>query len=389
MEQFPSFKDLNTGNILKVSEINSQIRDIVERKFENQYLWIEGEISNFRGNYSSGHWYFSLKDDKSQISAVCFKWANQHFQFVPKNGQEVICCGQINVYEKQGAYQINVRYIEPKGIGSRALALEQLKDKLKSEGLFDKERKRQLPFLSRRIGVVTSPTGAAIRDIIKVIGRRFINTEIVISPARVQGESAPLEIVNALNLLYRINDLDLTIITRGGGSTEDLWVFNEESVARAISRSHVPTISAVGHEIDITIADLVADVRAATPSMAAELAVKDKNELLYELKTLSKRVNNSLNNRLIILVKDLEQIRNRIIWNIKTTYDQNFSQLKLLSGTLDSISPLKVLNRGYSIVYGKDKKQVIKSSKDLEIGDKISIRFYSGQADCTVDKAKN
>ena len=389
MEQFPSFKDLIGGNILKVSELNSRIRDIFETEFGNHYLWIEGEISNFRGNYASGHWYFSLKDDNSQLSAVCFKGANQHIQFVPEDGQEVICCGQIGVYEKQGTYQINVRYIEPKGIGAQALALEQLKEKLKSEGLFDKERKRQLPYLNRKIGVVTSPTGAAIKDIIKVINRRFANTEIVISPARVQGENAGPEIVYALDLLYRVKDIDLIIIARGGGSAEDLWVFNEESVARAISISPVPTISAVGHEIDITIADLVADVRAATPSMAAELAVKEKNELLYELKNLSQRVNNSLNNRLRILVTDLEQIKSRISWNIKTKFDQNFSQLRLLSGKLDSISPLKVLNRGYSIVYGGDKKKVIKSSKSLKRGERISIRFYSGHADCTVDKVKS
>ena len=389
MEHFPSFKDLLGGNILKVSEINSRVSDLIEREFENQYLWIEGEISNFRDNYASGHWYFSLKDKKSQLSAVCFKGANRHIKFLPEDGLEVICCGQINVYEKQGTYQINVRYVEPKGVGAQAMALEQLKEKLKSEGLFDKERKRLLPFLNRKIGVVTSPTGAAIKDIIKVISTRFDNTEIVISPARVQGENAGPEIVNALELLYRIDGIDIIIITRGGGSAEDLWVFNEESVARTISASPVPTISAVGHEIDITIADLVADIRAATPSMAAEFAVKEKNELLNELKNLSRRINNSLNYRLGILLNDLEQIKNRISWNIKTKYDQNFSQLKILSGKLDSISPLKVLSRGYSIVYGGDERQVIKSSKSVKPGDSISIRFYKGQADCRVGKVKS
>jgi len=389
MEQFPSFKNLLGGKILKVSELNSRISGIIENEFENRFLWIEGEISNFRGNYSSGHWYFSLKDEQSQISAVCFKQANQHIKFIPEDGQELICCGQISVYEKQGTYQIIVRYIEPKGVGAQTLALEQLKEKLKSEGLFDKERKRQIPFLTRKIGVVTSPTGAAIKDILRVIKQKFPNIEMIISPARVQGESASPEIVMALELLYRIKDIDLIIIARGGGSAEDLWVFNEEPVARAISKSPVPTISAVGHEIDITIADLVADLRAATPTMAAEIAVRDKNELLHDLKTLSKRLNNSLNNCLRIIVSDLEQIRSRMIWNLKTKYDQNQSQLKILSGKLDSISPLKVLHRGYSVVYDSDGKRVIKSAKSLKQGDSISIRFYKGRADCTVDKVKN
>ncbi len=386
MNKFPSFKDLIKGNILKVSEINSQIRGIIEKEFKSHYLWVEGEISNFKGNYTSGHWYFSLKDKKSLISAICFKRENQYFKFTPKEGQEVICCGQINIYEKQGTYQLNVTYIEPKGIGSQQLALEQLKEKLKTEGLFDSERKRQLPFLSRKVGVVTSPTGAAIRDIIKVTGRRFINTEILISPARVQGENAPSEIVKALELLYKVNDIDLIIVARGGGSSEDLWVFNEESVARTISISPVPTISAVGHETDITIADLVADIRAATPSVAAEIALKDKNELLYELKTLGKRINNSMKNRLEVLMGDLEHIKSRINWNIKFNYNQKLSQLNLLSATLDSISPLKVLKRGYSIVYNENKKYAIKNSEDIKIGDKIIIRFHKGQANCTVDK---
>ena len=388
MEQFPSFKDLLGGNILKVSDINSRIRDTIEKEFENRFLWVEGEITNFRGNFSSGHWYFSLKDDKTQISAVCFKWANQHIKFIPEDGQELVCCGQVSVYEKQGSYQLNVRYIEPKGIGAQALALEQLKEKLNSEGLFDRERKRRLPFLTRKIGVVTSPTGAAIKDILKVINHKFPNIELLISPARVQGDNASLEIVKALELLYRIKDVDLIIIARGGGSAEDLWVFNEESVARAISKSPFPTISAVGHEIDLTISDLVADVRASTPSVAAELAVRDKGELLNDLTNLGKRLNISLNNSIKILLSDLEQIKNRMEWSVKTKYDQNCSQLKFLAGKLDSISPLKVLHRGYSIVYDGDEKKVINSTESIKPRDRISIRFYVGQADCTVDKIK-
>ena len=384
MENFPSFKDLISGNILNVSELNLKIKETLEREFKSEYIWIEGEVSNFRGNYSSGHWYMSLKDDRSQISAVCFKWANQHIKFVPEDGLEVICCGQVSVYEKNGTYQLNIRYIEPKGKGAQALALEQLKEKLNAEGLFDKERKRPIPFLSRRIGVVTSPTGAAIKDILKVVDRRFSNTEIVLSPTRVQGDSAPGEIVKALKLLFALKP-DLIIIARGGGSREDLWVFNEESVARTISNSPVPTISAIGHEIDITISDLVSDLRAATPSMAAELAVREKAELSRELATFQRRINNSLINKINYLAKEVEQLQSRIFWNIKSKYESNLAELSVMSGKLDSLSPLKVLQRGFSVVYGKDGKEIIKSSESIAPGDKISLKFYIGIAGCTVD----
>ncbi len=384
--EYPSFKNLISENILKVSELNSRIKKILDKEFKKEYLWIEGEISNFKGNYSSGHWYFSLKDEKSLISAVCFRGNNQHIKFKPKDGQEVICCGQISIYEKSGTCQINVTYIEPKGIGAQRLALEQLKEKLKSEGLFDPGRKRQLPFLSRKIGVITSPTGAVIRDIIKVTQRRSSNTQIIVSPARVQGKNAPSEISKALRLLYRINDLDLIIVARGGGSSEDLWVFNEELVAREISISPFPTISAVGHETDVTIADLVADLRAATPSAAAELAVKDRNELLDELKNFSRRINSSLSNRIGILTKDLDHVKSELIWSIKNKRDTSRSQLNVLVTKLNSISPLNVLGRGYSIVQDRKKEHVIKSSKDIKTGDKLSIQFHIGKADCTVDK---
>lgn len=387
--QYPSFKNLIDGEILKISEVNSRIKRTIDNEFKNQFLWIEGEVSNFSGNYSSGHWYFSLKDKKSSISAVCFRGNNQHVKFTPKDGQEVICCGEISVYEKNGVYQVYVTYIEPKGVGAQKLAFEQLKEKLKSEGLFDLDRKRPLAFLNRKIGVVTSPTGAAIRDIIKVTQRRFPNTEILVSPTRVQGESAPSEISNALKLLYGVEDLDLIIIARGGGSSEDLWVFNEEIVAREISNSPFPTISAVGHETDITIADLVADVRAATPSAAAEIAVKDKNELLDELKNLGKRISNSMNNRVEILTKDLDYLKSKIIWSIKNKQEHNRSQLDVLAAKLDSISPLKVLSRGYSIVQDKEEKYIIKSSEEIQTGEEISIKFNIGKAKATVDKITN
>ncbi len=386
MENFPSFKDLISGNIYKVSQLNAKIKGIIESELGSDYIWLEGEVSNFRGNYSSGHWYFTIKDENSQVSAVCFKWANQHIKFIPEDGKELVCCGQVNVYEKQGTYQLNIRYIEPKGKGAQAVALEQLKEKLQKEGLFAIEKKRPLPFLAGKIGIATSPTGAAVKDIIKVIGRRFDNTEIIISPTRVQGDEAPKEIVRALDRLYSISDLDLIILARGGGSAEDLWVFNEEILARKISESPVPLISAVGHEIDVTISDLVADVRAATPSMAAEIAVREKEELVSQLNTLAQRVNNSLLNRFSLLQSELDRLQDRIVWSLRSTLEKGSSELSILAGKLDSLSPLKVLSRGYSIVYDKNGKKVIKSADKLKKGSNIQVRFERGRAICTVDE---
>ncbi len=386
MEDLPSFKDIPQKKVYAVSELNSEIKSIIDEGFESKHILVAGEISNFRGNYASGHWYFSLKDDQSQISAVSFKWANSHIKFEPENGMEVICNVQVSVYEKGGTYQLNVKHIEPKGVGAHALALEQLKEKLLKEGLFDPERKRQLPFLPSKIGVVTSPTGAAIKDVLKVIDSRFPNIHVLVSPARVQGGSAAIEIIKALEILYKIKDLDLIILTRGGGSKEDLWVFNDENVARTIVKSPVPLISAIGHEIDITISDLVADVRAATPSNAAELAVREKTELIYGLIDFKKRMNSSLKNKVNIVGYELDQYVNRIKWNINSKLEAIESEMRNLSGKLDSLSPLKVLSRGYSVVT-KNKKVVIDSSK-LKAKDKLEVRFHIGKAFCSVDKTE-
>ncbi len=389
MDEYPSFLSLITGEILTVSELTGRIKEVIEEGIGYEYIWAVGEISNFRGNYTSGHWYFSLKDEDSQISAVCFKGMNQFIKFRPENGMEVICCGQISVYEKQGIYQINVRYIEPKGVGAQAIALEQLKERLLAEGLFSQERKRPLPYLPQRIGVVTSPSGAAIRDIIKVLGRRFPNLHIIISPTRVQGEEAPKEIVIALKRLYEINELDLIIVARGGGSKEDLWAFNEEAVAREISKSPVPLISAVGHEIDTTISDLVADIRASTPSMAAEIAIIEKVKLTHELNDLRVRTSAGLKKLAELYKKDMLRIRSELGRLIQTMIDASALELSGLSGKLDALSPLKVLERGYSITYKLPSMTVIKESKELKTGDKVSLRLYKGRARCLVEDTED
>lgn len=389
MNDYPSFLSLIRGEIYTISGLTARIKDIIETEVGYGYIWIVGEVSNFKGNYSSGHWYFSLKDEESQISAVCFKWMNQYIRFRPENGMEVICCGQVGVYEKQGVYQINVRYIEPKGIGAQALALEQLKERLLAEGLFAEERKRPLPFLPQKIGVVTSPSGAAIRDILRVLGRRFPNLHILVSPTRVQGDEAPQEIVRALKRLYGIEGIDLIIVTRGGGSKEDLWAFNEEAVAREISVSPVPVISAVGHEIDITISDLVADMRASTPSVAAEIAVREKRELIEELKDLESRMALELKKRIEFYEKDISRIQSDLQRAIQIKLDAAASELQTLSGKMDALSPLKVLERSYSIVYKLPLMEVIKESKGLKSGDEVLIKFYSGKARCSVEETED
>ena len=389
MEHYPSFQDLIKGQIYSVSELNQRIKDALELEFEYQYVWLQGEISNFKGNYASGHWYFSLKDDKSQVSAVCFKWANQYIKFIPENGMEVVCCGQISVYEKQGVYQINVRYIEPKGVGAQALALEQLKEKLLAEGLFDPGRKRPIPFLPQRIGIVTSPTGAAIKDILNVLERRFPNLEVYISPARVQGDEAPKEIVNALSLLYERKDLDLIIVARGGGSKEDLWAFNEEIVVRKIADSTVPLISAIGHEIDITISDLVSDLRASTPSVAAELAVREKELLEKEIFEMQSNINLALINKIENLSEEIDQYFNDMIQLVEIKMELADSELGLLSGKLDVLSPLKVLKRGYSITYKLPQNEVVISSRQLKVGDDLRVKFKTGETICSVKETKS
>ncbi len=279
--------DLFETKVLTVSQLTAGIKDLLETTFEE--VWVEGEISNLRSP-PSGHIYFTLKDENSQIRAVIFKMQVRYVRFDLEDGLQVICWGRVGIYEKRGEYQLILDYVEPKGIGSLQLAFEQLKERLAEEGLFDEARKRGLPLLPRRIGIVTSPTGAAIQDMLNIVRRRFENIEVVLYPVKVQGEGAAEEIAQGIGYLGVQGDVDVTIVGRGGGSLEDLWAFNEEVVARAIFDSPVPVISAVGHETDFTIADFVADVRAPTPSAAAELVVQQKKDLLRMIEVLGERM---------------------------------------------------------------------------------------------------
>lgn len=282
---------MDTRFIFTVAELNRHIKDSLEPLYTS--IWVEGEISNLRIP-ASGHCYFTLKDSASQIRAVVFRLQNRFFKFTPEDGLKVICRGRINVYEPRGEYQLLIETIEPRGIGELQLAFEQLKKRLLEEGLFDSARKKPLPLLPGKIAVITSPTGAAVRDIIHIIHRRFPNIEILVVPVKVQGDEAPDEIIQALKIVNDALLADVLILGRGGGSLEDLWAFNTEKVARAISASKIPVISAVGHEIDFTIADFVADLRAPTPSAAAELVVKEKKELSQSILHLSDRLSNAV-----------------------------------------------------------------------------------------------
>ena len=274
-------------DILTVTELARQLKQLLEGTFAT--VWVEGEISNFTA-HGSGHWYFSLKDDGASLSAVMFRGANRRVRFRPEHGMAVLCRGRVSLYPPHGRTQLIVDRMEPRGVGALQAAFEQLRARLEAEGLFDASRKRRLPFLPACVGVVTSPTGAALRDILRVLYARYQPLEVVLAPTRVQGDGAAGEIAAALDLLNTDGRPDLIICGRGGGSLEDLWAFNEETVARAIVRSRIPVISAVGHEVDVTIADLVADLRAATPSNAAEIAVPVRAELDAALDELRMRL---------------------------------------------------------------------------------------------------
>jgi len=294
--------DVQAPKVYTVSELTREIQDLLEARFD--FIWLEGEISNFSSPVS-GHYYMVIKDERAQIRAVMFRPQVRYLKFLPENGMRVIAQGRVSVYAPRGEYQVLLDYLEPMGVGALALAFEQLKQKLASQGLFDARLKKPLPFLPRRVAVITSPTGAAIRDFLKIIGRRFANMEIIVVPVRVQGEEAAGEIAEALDLVNRALAVDVIVLTRGGGSLEDLWAFNREEVALAIRRSSIPVVSAVGHEIDVTISDLAADLRAPTPSAAAELLVREKDALRARLSELAGRLAAAEGHRLSAWGRDL------------------------------------------------------------------------------------
>ena len=392
--------------VLSVSQLNRYIKMNFDADENLANIFISGEISNFTNHYRTGHLYFTLKDDSAAVRAVMFNASAKRLKFMPEDGMKVIARGRVSVYEASGQYQLYVDDMQPDGVGALNLAYEQLKEKLQKEGLFSEHHKKPLPPYPEKVGVITSPTGAAVRDIINVLGRRFPYAEIVFCPVLVQGEGAHLQLTDAVNLFNSERAADVIIIGRGGGSIEDLWEFNDEGLARAVYNSEIPVISAVGHETDFTICDFVADMRAPTPSAAAELAVPDANELQYALSALKNRMFLNVSSGIADRRSRLEYLTSKgalkspdeMLSNRSQRLDTAFS--KMLSSyenriggkkvefisaatALSKLDPMSVLMRGFAFVSDKSGKNVY-SSQALAKGDKINVRFHDGSAVCEV-----
>jgi exodeoxyribonuclease VII large subunit len=435
--------------IYTVSTLTAEIKSLLEEGFD--FIWVEGEISNFVSP-SSGHYYMSLKDENAQIKAVMFKMQAHYLKFIPEDGMKVIARGRISVYEPRGEYQIILDYLEPLGVGALAAAFEQVKKKLSLEGVFDKERKRPIPFLPKRIAVITSPTGAAVRDFLRISYRRMPNLDVTIVPVRVQGDGAVGDIVEALDVVNRELDVDVIVLTRGGGSFEDLWPFNQEEVAYAIRHSLIPVVSGVGHDVDLTISDLAADLRAPTPSGAAELLVPEKETLGRNLRDLSSRLeiglhgimnrirdraknlssrikdprrnladiwlrldeiytrllktgdicitdhlkglkavneslmSNSPSRNITMLSQELAFHNHSLIQGSTLYLDRKKVDIRSMKDRLDSLSPLSILKRGYSIARKLPEMDIIKDSRQVKTGDEINTVLARGTIDSLVKK---
>ncbi|MBL7013947.1 MAG: exodeoxyribonuclease VII large subunit [Candidatus Marinimicrobia bacterium] len=383
---------------LSISELTKRIKSLIEDEFPE--IWITGEISNFH-HHSSGHMYFTLKDHRAEIKCTFFRGYNQYVRFKPKEGMQVIASGAISVYEKRGQYQLSVRQLEPAGIGTLYLAFEALKKELQEEGLFDQVYKKSLPTFPKKIGIVTSGTGAALKDMIQVLGRRAPHISIIVRPTKVQGVGAAEDIVRGIKAFQSRHDIDVLIIGRGGGSLEDLWAFNEEIVARAIYESSIPIISAVGHEVDITISDLVSDLRAPTPSAAAELASMTTQDIMGLGEEYLKAIKQMVVQKILQRWQECDSLENRLkmqdpsrrIHRNRDKLDRIFHQLdyaiqtkkmSLIIGVesiekhLISLNPTSVLHRGFSIATRKD-GQIVRSNTDLESGDSFNIQTGDGR----------
>ncbi len=393
--------------VLSVAQLTAQLKGLVEQEFGN--VWVAGEISNF-SRPQSGHCYFTLKDDSAQLRAVIWRGTASRLKFDVHDGLEVVCRGRLDVYPPRGSYQLVIDQLQPQGMGALELALRNLREKLGKEGLFDADRKRPLPGFPRRIGVVTSPTGAAIRDFLEVLRRRWRGVDVLIFPVRVQGEGAAEEIAAAIRQANRLQPaLDVLVVGRGGGSLEDLWAFNEEAVVRALSSSQVPTVSAVGHEIDVTLADLAADVRALTPSEAAERVVPSAQEVTEVLQSLRGRLHNALSTQASAARNRIEALASRTVFSrpldtvhnlsrqvddlalrlhasAKLSVHEQQSQLRAISGKLETLSPLGVLGRGYSLTHDADSGELVTAVQQLKKDQRIVTRLAKGSVVSLVEE---
>lgn len=442
---------MSQKTIYTIKELTNYIKSLVEKDPLLSDMWIRGEISNYT-HHTSGHMYFTLKDDTSKLRSIMFAGNNRYLKFIPKNGMKIIARGYLSLYERDGQYQFYVQELQPDGIGQLYLDYEQLKEKLDKEGLFSADIKKSLPSFPKKIGVITSPTGAAIKDILATINRRYPLVQIILYPVVVQGESAPSEIAKAIAQMNRSSNVDLLIVGRGGGSIEELWAFNEEIVARSIYASEIPIISAVGHETDFTIADFVADVRAATPTAAGELAVPHiddlkanidylSNRMEKQIKTKVERAKSTLNNllkarifrrpkqslqehiqrvdnlhnnlrnslnRLSILYNNkysqhnqrlqqqsplnrvklqrvrLQQLKKQLIRETELKKISSGQKLSMSLTKLDSLNPLKIMQRGYALPYEESGKKLVKTINDIQLGDILKLRLIDGSLSCQV-----
>jgi exodeoxyribonuclease VII large subunit len=400
---------------LTVSQLTNSIRISLEGRFSS--IWVEGEISNFK-DHSSGHWYFTLKDEDAQLRAKCFRSTNSRIRFRPANGLKVRARGKLSVYAPRGEYELVVDALDPVGAGALRIAFEQLRDRLQKEGLFARELKRPLPVFPRRVGIVTSPTGAAIRDILNVISRRTQTVHVLFAPARVQGESAGPDIARAIQFINRYHEsalregrkddlVDVLIVGRGGGSTEDLWAFNQEEVARAIRKSAIPVISAVGHETDFTIADFAADFRAATPSAAAEIVAAREDQICSALENLQRQLVRLTRFQIVqlrsrvqeqALSQAFDEVKSRLATArarldtasstcsdaMDTKIQQGRERLALAAASLDALSPLGVLQRGYAIAQDASGR-LLRDAASVSQGDSVSVRLEKGKLKTRVE----
>ena len=403
----PSFP---ATQIYRVSQITAYIKELLDGDYALQDLWLEGEVSNY-SRAASGHVYFTLKDEEAQIRCVMWRSQVERQAYVPQNGEAIVVHGRISVYEAGGQYQLYVDDIQPAGDGLLYLQFGALKERLAAEGLFDVERKRPLPSFPQRLGVVTSPTAAALRDIVNVLRRRYPLVEVVLSPTMVQGDEAPPQIVAAIQVLNQLTDVDAIIVARGGGSLEDLWAFNDERVARAIYASQSPVVTGVGHETDFTIADFVADVRAPTPSAAAELAVPDQQELrgavaswrgrlVQLMKGQIEEERRALQYREQVLRRfspqaqinsyrqQIDDVMRSTLAGLKHSLALARERLRTLDSQLQTLSPLATLERGYAIARHLGTGKVVRSVAQVVAGDRLEVRVSDGQFESTVEVAQ-
>ena len=396
------------SSVLSVSQINTYLKSLIDQDYNLKNIYVSGEISNFTNHYRTGHFYFTLKDERASVKAVMFRSSAERLRFMPENGMKVLVRCSASLYERDGVYQLYCEDMQPDGAGELMIAFEQLKEKLSKEGLFDEEHKKPLPEYPKRIGVVTSPTGAAVEDIKNVLSRRYPFADIILAGVTVQGDSASYQIAEALRKLNRLKCCDVIIVGRGGGSMEDLWAFNDEDVARAIFESEIPVISAVGHEVDFTISDFVADMRAPTPSAAAEIVAPDYKEVLYAadkvLDGMTEKVLRTIDGyalklsgfektiyekspirTLELYTQCVEALQDKVESLMKRRIEFYENALYHYAGQLEATSPLKVLGRGYAMVKN-EVLEPVKSATKINEGENITVIMRDGTLSCVCEK---